>query len=95
MRVRWTRPASRHLEEIGEYIARVNPAASNRATPRILDQVDMLGDHPHIGRPGRADGTRELVISDTPYIAVYRVWEREVEIVAVFHAARRWPDKFD
>jgi toxin ParE1/3/4 len=95
MRVRWTRPASRHIEEIGEYIAKKSPAAADRVVSRILDQVETLGDHPHIGRAGRVDGTRELVVSDSLYIAVYRVLEDEVEVVAVLHAARRWPDKFD
>ena len=95
MRVDWTRPASRHIEEIGDYIARKNPLAADRAVLRILDQVETLSDHPHIGRVGRVDGTRELVVADSPYIAVYRVLEDAVEVVAVVHAARRWPDKFD
>jgi plasmid stabilization system protein ParE len=48
-----------------------------------------------MGRAGRVDGTRELIISDSPYIAVYRVLEDELEVLDVLHAARRWPDKFN
>jgi toxin ParE1/3/4 len=95
MRVHWTRPASRHIEEIGDYIARENRAAAERAILRILDQVDTLAEHPYIGRAGRVDGTRELVISGSAYIAVYRAREDEVEVIAVLHASRRRPDKFD
>jgi toxin ParE1/3/4 len=54
----------------------------------------MLADQPELGRPGRTQGTRELVIARTPYIVAYRVDEHrnEVTIVRVRHGARRWPD---
>ena len=95
MKVRWARAASRHLEEISDYIARSDSEAAERVLSRIRQQVGTLAEHSHIGRAGRVDGTRELVISDSPYIAVYRVREGEVEIVDVLHGARRWPDNFD
>ncbi|WP_246526867.1 type II toxin-antitoxin system RelE/ParE family toxin [Plastoroseomonas hellenica] len=47
-----------------------------------------------LGRRGRAKGTREFVLPDTPYIIVYRVTDR-VEILAVVHAAREWPEGFE
>ncbi len=47
-----------------------------------------------MGRPGRSQGTRELVIAGSPYIVVYIVDDIEVQIVAVFHSAMRWPDTF-
>jgi hypothetical protein len=33
-------------------------------------------------------GTRELVISGTPFIVAYRIEKNEVRILAVLHAAR-------
>ena len=59
----------------------------------IVEAVDKLRDHPHLGRPGRIAGTRELVIAETPYIIPYRVVDDDVQILAVIHGARRWPDK--
>jgi toxin ParE1/3/4 len=47
----------------------------------------------HRGRPGRWPGTRELIIPGTPYIVPYRVKGPVVEILRVFHGARRWPDE--
>jgi len=44
-----------------------------------------------MGRPGRASGTRELVISGTPFILPYWVRSGEVEILRVMHASRHWP----
>lgn len=58
---------------------------------RIVERVSGLAFYPLIGRPGRVEGTRELVISDTPYIAIYRVKDR-VEVLRIRHGAQRWPD---
>jgi len=35
-----------------------------------------LAKNPNVGRLGRVSGTRELVVSRTPYIVVYRVGAR-------------------
>ena len=95
MRVVWTRVALRELDAIGEYIARDSPAAAERTVRRILDEVDRLAHHPHIGRSGRIAGTRELVVAGTPFVVPYRVRDEAVEVLSVFHGKRKWPDKFD
>lgn len=95
MKVVWTAPALRELEAIGDYIARENPRASARIVTRIFDRVDMLADHPESGRPGRIANTRELVVTDTPFIVPYRVRGDRIEVLSVFHGARRWPESFD
>jgi len=50
--------------------------------------------HPYLGRPGRVTGTRELVVTSTPFIVAYQVVDDRIEILAVFHGARIWPDSF-
>ncbi|MDN5844319.1 MAG: type II toxin-antitoxin system RelE/ParE family toxin, partial [Alcaligenaceae bacterium] len=42
---------------------------------------------------GRKRGTRELVISRTPLVLVYRVRPRlaKIEIMRVLHTAQQWP----
>lgn len=94
MRVRWLRRALRNLDEEAEYIARDDPAAAARVVERIVTSVDRLAAHPAAGRPGRVPGTRELIVSGTPYLVPYRVRGETVEILRVFHGARRWPEKF-
>ena len=47
-----------------------------------------------MGRPGRVPGTRELVIPGTPYIVPYRVQGEAIQILRVYHSARRWPESF-
>jgi plasmid stabilization system protein ParE len=89
-----TTPALRDLEALGDYIALDNPSAAERTVARIMGRADELAAQPHAGRPGRVAGTRELVIADTPFIVPYRVQGDEVEILAVMHGARRWPESF-
>jgi toxin ParE1/3/4 len=95
MRIRWTVPALRELEAIGDCVARENPNAADQTIARIFECADLLGTQPNMGGAGRVPGTRELIVSDTPFIAPYRVLEDRVEILAVFHGARRWPDTFN
>ena len=95
MRVRWTLPALANLDSIQDYIAERNPAAASRLVNDILDRTDtLLSDNPEMGRPGRIAGTRELVLPGTSDVVAYRLREA-VEILAVMHGAREWPDKFE
>ena len=95
MRIHWTRPALADLEAIGDFIARDNPVAAKQLVVSLVASVDALRDHPNLGRPGRLAETRELVVAGTPYIVPYRVLGDDVEILAVFHGARRWPRAFE
>lgn len=94
MRVRWLRVALANLKAEAGYIAEDNPTAADRLVQRIMRAVNLLGKNPAMGRPGRVSGTRELVVGDTPYIVPYRVRANAVEILRVFHAARKWPTSF-
>ena len=94
MRVRWLKVALANLDAEAEYIAQDNPAAARRVVQKILRAVDLLKENPAMGRAGRVAGTRELVVAETPYIIPYRVRGDAVEILRVFHAARKWPERF-
>ena len=94
MRIVWFRSAVLDLEEARAYIARNDPDAARRVASRILDAADRVSEHPGTGRPGRVPGTRELVVPGTPYLIPYRVRDGVIEILRVFHARRRWPDRF-
>jgi addiction module RelE/StbE family toxin len=91
VRIVWSRRAVQHLEEIRSYIAQDHPQAARGVAAKILEGVDLLAGHPHIGRAGRVVGTRELVVSGTPYVIPYRVKADRLELIAVFHGKQRWP----
>ena len=74
MNIIWSPEAIQDLISLRAYIAQDSPAGARRIVLRILHNVEhLLPDNPHIGRPGRVPGTRELVIPQTPYIVPYRV----------------------
>jgi toxin ParE1/3/4 len=95
MRLHWLQPALADLESIGNYLTLKSPSAAERITARIVGAAENLIDGPGIGRPGRVLGTRELVVSGTPYIVVYRVRGQWVELLGVIHGAQQWPEHFD
>jgi toxin ParE1/3/4 len=94
MRVRWTTPAREQLVALHQYIAEENPGAAAQTVDRVWKNSQLLARHPMAGRPGRVDGTRELAIGGTPFVVAYRVGRSEIEILAVMHGARKWPDEF-
>jgi toxin ParE1/3/4 len=94
MELRWLDGATLDVDSIGAYIAGHNPYAARKLVERIRAAARQLATSPYIGRPGRNEGTREWVVTGTPYIIAYRVHEAAVEIAAVVHGARDWPDAF-
>jgi toxin ParE1/3/4 len=94
VRVRWLRRALENLDDEAAYIALDDPDAAARMVECIVASIERLGAHPASGRPGLVPGTRELVVSGTPHLVPYRVRGEAVEILRVFHGARRWPGKF-
>lgn len=93
MKIIWAPEAIDDLAGLRTYISRDNPAAARRLAIHIVDMVEtVLAENPHIGRPGRVPGTREFVIDNSPYIVPYRVKDNALQILRVYHGARRWPD---
>lgn len=93
MELRWLDDALADVTQIYRYVAADDPRAAARLVERIQAAVRSHGGVPHRGRPGRWPGTRELVVPRTPYIVPYRVRGHIVEILRVFHGARRWPEE--
>ncbi|MDX2222168.1 MAG: type II toxin-antitoxin system RelE/ParE family toxin [Rhodospirillaceae bacterium] len=93
MNLLWMPEAREDLAAIGAYIAKNNPAAARDAVLSIVRRVhDSLSSQPGLGRPGRVPGTRELVLTGTPFLVPYRVRAEQVQILRAYHGARRWPD---
>jgi toxin ParE1/3/4 len=93
MRIVYTPHALRHLRQLQHHIGEHNPAAAFRMAGLIRQRISFLADHPRIGRPGRIDATRELVITGTPYLVAYRIADQAIVILAVLHGAQRWPEQ--
>ena len=95
MKIEWARGATRQLMALHAYVAADKRDAADRLLLRIMAAVQHLASYPLTGREGRVPGTRELVIARTPYLVAYRLKDdRIVEILAILHGKRRWPEGF-
>ena len=93
MMIMWLDDAIQDLRSLHQYITLENPSAANRVAKRLLNTVNLLTDQPSMGRPGRVHNTRELIVSGTPFIIPYRVKNKNIEILRVFHGAMQWPEE--
>jgi addiction module RelE/StbE family toxin len=91
MRLEWSILAQADRDALFDYIESDSPRAAT-VDDRIREQVETLARFPESGRAGRIEGTRELVINRTPYIAAYRIAGSTVRILRVLHGSRQWPD---
>jgi len=91
MKAVWTKAAIRDLVHIREYIARENPGAARETALKIVDATDRIIQFPELGRAGRVNGTRELVVSSTQYLVVYRLKKKAIHFLRVLHGHQKWP----
>jgi len=86
--VTWRPVAFADLGRIIRHIADENPIAARQIGRELLLAGDSLTVFPRRGRPGRIQGTRELV-TVRPYIIVYEVAENgAVAILRLWHGAQ-------
>ncbi|OWJ61991.1 type II toxin-antitoxin system RelE/ParE family toxin [Inquilinus limosus] len=91
MKLEWLPMALMNRRSQLAYIAERNPWAAIDMGEIIETAVQRLTEHPHVGRPGRHKGTRELVVVGTPFVIAYRIEPEKVVILRLVHGAQRWP----
>jgi toxin ParE1/3/4 len=91
MKLRWSPEAAAEFAHLVRHIRKDNPSAATRVARVVVGGIAQLKKFPNLGRPGRVDGTRELVLPPLPFVVVYRIREDYVEIARVLHGAQRWP----
>lgn len=93
MNILWLEAAAQDLEALADCIAADNPKTAMQIFNGILHTVEKLKAYPFLGREGRVDHTRELIMPHLPFIVVYTV-TKEIRILAVLHTSRKWPEEF-
>ncbi len=86
----WKAPAIVDLMAIVDYISDDNPDAALALMDEIQSKVAQLPAHPKRCRPGRVEGTRELVVRPN-YIVIYTETAAVVTVLRVLHTAQMWP----
>lgn len=93
MKIVWLPRAEKNLDDQLDYIEQDSIKAADAVAERVQQQVQQLSAFPEMGRAGRKRGTRELVISRTSLVLVYRLRPKlaRLEIIRVLHAGQQWP----
>jgi toxin ParE1/3/4 len=91
----WSPQAIDDLAALRAYLAEDDKAAAQRTVLHIIRNIEqLLSDNPNMGRPGRVPSTRELVVARTPTIVPYRIRNNRLQVLRVYHGARKWPERF-
>jgi toxin ParE1/3/4 len=90
MKLYWSRRAQHDLLTLQEF-TRLKPSLGDRIADALGAACDQIVAMPLSGRSGRLDGTREIVLTGTPFILAYKVLAKRATILAIIHGARRWP----
>ncbi len=91
MQVRWLRKALQNLEQTYIYTAQTDPDAAVQLVLKIQAAAERLASFPMLGKTGRVEGTRELVIASTPYLLIYQIKGQAIIILRVLHSAKKYP----
>ncbi len=91
MQLRWTEEAADDLERIADYLLTHTLERASELVRAVYDAPSGLLTFPNRGRPGKKEGTRELVLSPLPYIVVYKVIDDVVFIIRILHGTQKWP----
>ena len=88
--VRWADEAVIDLAEIIGYIEGRDSTAAQGLLDDILQTIEQLPLMPSLFRPGRVEGTREIVVRPN-YLVVYKVGGDAIDVLRVLHARRKYP----
>jgi toxin ParE1/3/4 len=88
LNIRYSCRAVTHLVSAYEYICKNSPANAKLVIERIKTSISMLCIYPESGK----EGTRELVVPKAPFVIAYRVLQGYIEIVAILHTSRQYPN---
>ncbi len=92
MHARLTQDAEADLDAILVYLEPRNPQGLQRILSAIFTTIAQLENFPFLGRDGRVDGTREIIVPRTPFIIVYSLAdEYYIDIDRIFHGRQQYP----
>ena len=87
--VKFTPAALNDLERLRELLRSRNPVAAKRAAVAITKAIQLLAQHPQVGRPAEEMDIeyRELLIDfgDSGYVALYRYEGGLVTVLSLRH----------
>ena len=92
MRVHWTHTAIAHLLAIYEHIAQDAPLYAQRIVDRLTRGSEQIAMFPQSGRVVPEYGASDIrEVIERLYRIIYRIWEEQIDVLAVVHSAQVLP----
>jgi toxin ParE1/3/4 len=93
MRVNWTAAARAQLRDIHTFIARSSPRYAKKIVDRLTRRSQQISSFPRSGRVvPEANDVNIREVLEGSYRIIYHLLDDEVDIIAVVHSARPWPE---
>jgi plasmid stabilization system protein ParE len=87
--------AEADLAEAMEWYKRIRPGLEAAIALCVEETLDRILDNPEMF-PGITPGVRRAIVRRFPYLVIFRVRKRRIEIEALFHPSRdpkRWQSR--
>lgn len=91
MKLVWAEGAIADLVHIRNYISEHNAQAANEIAARLLEIAELPPTHPQMGVRTAKQNVRRLIVPQSVYSLIYRIVDRDIEIIEVFDGRRRKP----
>lgn len=94
MKVNWTAAARAQLRDIRGLVARSSPQYATKMVDRLTRRSQQIATFPRSGRiVAEANDVNIREVIEGPYRLIYHILEDEIDIIAVVHGARQWPEE--
>jgi plasmid stabilization system protein ParE len=92
MRVVWSQSAINDLKAIFNYLNEDDPHAAAAAFRAIRAKADLLRQFPALG-PTFDGAVRQLSVSRTPYVIIYKLQPDRVHLLRLFDSRQDWQNQ--
>jgi toxin ParE1/3/4 len=93
MKVNWTAAARAQLRDINTFIARSSPQYAKKIVDRLTRRSQQIATFPRSGRVvPEANDVNIREVLEGSYRIIYHLLDDEIDIIAVVHSARPWPE---
>jgi len=94
MKVNWTEAARAQLRDIRGFVAGSSPQYATKMVDRLTRRSQQISKFPRSGRVvPEANDVNIREVLEGPYRIIYHILEDEIDIIAVVHGARQWPEE--
>lgn len=96
MHIRFSADAEADLEQLAEWLQPRSAQGLDRLFTAVFTTIAQLEGFPLLGKEGRVEGTRELVVPRTSLIVIYTLPDAyHLDIERILDARRKYPPEED